>query len=590
MQLSPQFVPDGNADTWISGIALTHPKKLALITMDGHVTFDELEAETTRVAARLADRGVGRGDRIGVCLNSRCEVVSTLRSILRLGAVFVPLDPEHPIERIDYILKDVDARILITTESLMPRLRGIARIVLTVESASKQSLPVVGVKPSLDDPACVLYTSGSTGQPKGVVRLHRGITARLATGPYEADDIFCHYTALPYAFSQERMFLPLMCGLPLTILPSLCQKDPARFAQEVSKYNVTRINVVPAVLEQLVDPRRRLYKYLGSVRSVTVGGAALSSAIIARFRRVLPNVRLIHVYGSTETGTLTQGDMMSGDEPNVGSPAPNMEVFILDEQRKPVSPGKVGEIYGGGLNLAAGYWQRPGLTVERFIPNPFGTGAPVLYRTGDRGLFLPDGRLQLAGRADRQVKVRGYRIELIEVENALLKLRDVREAAVVPQALGHDSRLVAYVCPVSPNGVTVSQVRKHLLRYLPTHMLPSAFVFLNELPRTPVGKLDSQALPNPGVSRPDLENAYVAPRTPLEDEIASIWAEILKKDCVGRDDHFLDLGGDSILAVEVCAAMEERLGMSVDTVSIFERPTVAEIAEVSPGAPRKQAI
>lgn len=368
-RLTPLYsAPFRNADERISAIASAHPTEPALIAGDRRVTFDELEAHTNRVAACLSDRGIGRGDIVAVRLNSCIEIAPTLRAILRLGAIFVPLDPDHPNDRIDYVLNDANARVLITTEALVPYPGPAGGLVLTIENFASLASFVAGANTSLEDPASILYTSGSTGKPKGVVRRHCGLVSRLAWESYEPDDIFCHNMSLCYGFSQERIFLPLMSGLPLAILSDGSQKDAAQFAGEVEQLHVTQITVVPAFLEQLVDPRHRLYERLQTVRSVTVGSAFLPIETINRFHEVLPRSRLVNVYGSTESGTLTRGEMTARSEPNVGVVAPHMEVFILDEHFQPVSAGEVGELYGGGPSLAAGYWRQPELTAERFIP------------------------------------------------------------------------------------------------------------------------------------------------------------------------------------------------------------------------------
>jgi acyl-coenzyme A synthetase/AMP-(fatty) acid ligase/acyl carrier protein len=370
-----------------------------------------------------------------------------------------------------------------------------------------------------------------------------------------------------------------MLGLRLVILPENCQRESEKFAEMIAHHGITRITVVPAFLEQLVNPKRDLFRHLASIRSVTVGSAALSPQIIRHFHDVLPGVQLMNAYGATESGTLAMGEMHPDDVESVGLPAPNMDVYLLDENLIPVANGDVGEICGAGPSLALGYLERDELTAERFIPNPVHREKGLVYRTGDRGRLLPDGRLQLMGRIDRQVKVRGYRVELSELEVALQQLPGVREAAVIHQPLdNYDNRLIAYLC--TNEGITVSRVRKHLRTRVPDHMLPSAYVFLDTLPRTPIGKVIVSSLPEPGSGRPKLDTPYVVPATILEDQIASIWAEVLEIACIGRDDHFMDVGGDSILAAQIVAAVESRTGIRAGIMSLFEWPTVAEFSKV----------
>jgi acyl carrier protein len=255
---------------------------------------------------------------------------------------------------------------------------------------------------------------------------------------------------------------------------------------------------------------------------------------------------------------------------------------MLDEDLSVLPEGEIGELCVGGPSIARGYWQQPELTAQKFIQHPFSNvDGAKLYRTGDRGRYLPDGRIELLGRADRQVKVRGYRVELGEVDAILAEHPHIKEATVVSQAVGSDHRLSAYICPQDGSDLNVTVVREYLRERVPDYMLPSTYVFLTALPRTTIGKIDTSVLPTPGAHRPNLDTPYVSPRTPIEDSLASIWAEILELDAVGIHDHFLDLGGDSLLAVRIVAAMEERLGIEFGAESIFEQPTVAELASAA---------
>jgi len=263
----------------------------------------------------------------------------------------------------------------------------------------------------------------------------------------------------------------------------------------------------------------------------------------------------------------------------IGKPVSNAEIYILDDNLNRAPDGEIGELCVSGPSIAQGYWRQPELTAQKFVPHPFkDTQGARLYRTGDRGQFLPDGRIELAGRADRQVKVRGYRVELGEVETMIRTLPDVEDVAVVSQPTESDHRLIAYVCFRSGEAASVSALREYLRERVPDYMLPSVYVFLPSLPRTPIGKVDVMALPSPGTERPNIDTPYVAPRSGAEDIIASIWAEVLEIDLVGIHDHFLDLGGDSILAVRIAAEIEVRLGHDVRGEMIFDCPTVAELA------------
>jgi acyl-CoA synthetase (AMP-forming)/AMP-acid ligase II/acyl carrier protein len=371
-----------------------------------------------------------------------------------------------------------------------------------------------------------------------------------------------------------------MMGLPLAVLTDDVHKDARKFAAAVREFGITTATVVPAFLEQLLDTGASESSNLKSLRTVAVGSAPLSSELVRKFKTLLPYAKLINAYGGTEAGSVARGEVTDREGPiTIGTPVPNAEIYILNENSIRVPEGEVGELCVGGPSIAREYWQQPELTCQKFIKHPFSDieGAK-LYRTGDRGRYLPDGRIELAGRADRQVKVRGYRVELGEVEAILAEHPSIKEATVLSQPIENDHRLTAYICSQGDGELNVSIVREYLRARVPDYMLPSSYCFLAELPRTAIGKIDTSALPSPGSSRPNLDNPYVSPRTSREDMIVSIWAEILEVDAVGIHDHFLDLGGDSLLAVRIMAVIADRLGMELGAESLFEQPTVAELA------------
>jgi len=566
----------------ISAHASKQPDHVALIQGNYRWSHGELEERSNNAAAALLGLGLTAGSLVGMHADSSMETIAALLGVLKAGCGFVPLDPSWPRDRVGALISDSNLGIVLASDRLRERISTNIRS-LSIESLTEDK----ATETPRDDPAtvqsnvsCVLYTSGSSGQPKGVVREHRNIVSRLEWSDLEPNDVCCHNMSFSYGFSQERLMVPLMKGIPLVVLSGQAHKDAGMFARAVGEFGITNVTVVPAFLEQLVRLEASQRSQLKSLRKVAVGSAPLSASLVQSVREVLPDVILINAYGGTEAGSAARGVVMNGEAVvSIGRPVANAEIYIIDEHLCQVPGGEVGELCVSGPGIAREYWKRPELTSERFIHNPFGTsGAPKLYRTGDFGRYLPDGRIELTGRADRQVKIRGYRVEFGEVESALERHTDVREVVVVSQPLGADNRLIAYISLREDSPRNVTSLREHLRECVPDHMLPSAYVFVTALPRTAIGKVDINALPAPGAERPELGNPYVAPRNPFEDGIASIWAEVLEVDLVGIHDHFLDLGGDSLLAVRIAAAIETQLRRELRSESVFEQPTVAELA------------
>lgn len=562
--------------------AAQKPAAVALIQGSRRWTYSELDEASNRVAGGISQMGIGAGMLVGVYADSSPEAIVALLGVLKAGCGFVPFDPTWPPGRVEWMIADAGVTLVLATDRLLDRVSNETVKTVSVSHllATDPGAPQPSSKTTANDISCVLYTSGSSGQPKGVVREHRSVVSRLAWTRLKADDVSCHNMSLCYGLSQERLFVPLMKGLPLVILPDEAHKDASQFAEAVAEFGITNVTVVPAFLEQMVGLNEIQRSHLKSLQTVAVGSAPLSISLVRRVREVLPHITLVNAYGGTEAGSVARGEVADADGPvTIGRPVANAEIYILDENLVQVPNGEIGELCVGGPSIARGYLRRPELTAERFIPNPFRSITPsTLYRTGDRGRYLPDGRIELTGRADRQVKVRGYRVELGEVEAVLAQHRDVQETIFVGQAIGSDNRVIAYVALRDGVQQNVTSLREHLRDRVPDHMLPSSYVFLPALPRTPIGKIDTSALPTPGATRPHLDNPYVDPRNALEHTIASIWAEILDVDAVGIHDHFLDLGGDSLQAVRIAAAIETQLGRDLGAESVFEHPTVAELA------------
>jgi amino acid adenylation domain-containing protein len=463
-----------------------------------------------------------------------------------------------------------------------------------------RNLHVEGLDP--DNLAYVIYTSGTTGRPRGVLIQHRGVVnviwyrAFRLLGPETLRSAVLQ-SSLSFDASVAALFVPLVAGGNVRVVRDL-QELGRLLCVDNTSYLVLTPSSLEALMADAVIP--------DSVDAVGVGGEAMGRQLIQRVSSQTRVRRLINFYGPTEasiactvgtivdrrSGAREYGSDQAVDNPDgpvtIGRPTPNNSVYILDRRLEPVPVGVVGELHTGGIGLARGYLNRPGLTAEKFIADPFSrTRGARLYKTGDLARYLPDGRIEFLGRRDHQVKVRGFRIELEEVETVLTRHKAVRQAVVLARdseetgSPGRPSgkRLVAYIVHATETPVTVTELRRYLGRELPDYMIPSAFVTLDEIPMTPNGKVDRSALPAPDLGRPDLEAVYVAPRTPVEAALAHIWRELLGLERIGAHDDFFDLGGHSLLATRVVSRIRSRLRLDLPLRRIFEAPTIAELAQ-----------
>ncbi|HEY3570077.1 MAG TPA: amino acid adenylation domain-containing protein, partial [Thermoanaerobaculia bacterium] len=542
------------------------------------LSYGELAARSNRLARHLRRLGVGPEVLVGLCVERSAEMVVALLAILKAGGAYVPLDPSHPAERLALVLEDSGAPVLLTMEPLLAGLpaHGATAVCLDRDAGAiaRESAAPLARSAEPESLAYVLYTSGSTGRPKGVGLPHRAVVnflRAMAERPgLSATDVVPALTTLSFDIAGLEIYLPLSVGGRVEVLDREEAGDGARLAQRLAEVGATVAQATPATWRLLIDSG---WEGLPGLKALCGGEALprdLAAALLAR------GVELWNVYGPTETAVWSSaGQVAAGEGPvRLGPPIANTVFYVVDPWQEPVPVGVAGELWIGGAGLARGYWRRPDLTAERFVPRPFGPdpGARA-YRTGDLVRYRETGELEFLGRIDHQVKVRGFRIELGEIEAALLRHPAVRQAVVVVRAdgpAGSVGSLAAYL--VAAGTPAAAELRDFLRRALPEYMIPPAFVTLESLPLTPSGKVDRKALPAPEAGR--AEAAHLEPEGPVEELVAGIWAEVLHRERVGAEESFFDLGGHSLLATQVVSRLRVALGIELPLRSLFEAPTV----------------
>ncbi|MEV4626897.1 amino acid adenylation domain-containing protein [Micromonospora sp. NPDC049523] len=566
------------------------PDLVAVVDGDRRLTYAELDATSGRLAAVLRQRGIGAGALVAVCLDRSWQAVAALLAVLRCGAGYVPVDPGYPPPRQAMILADAEPALVVATASaaaaLDPRLP-----VLTVDDLdpADPAVPETGALPGPGDLAYVLYTSGSTGRPKGVAVRHDAL-ANLLLGLRDLlggqpGDRWLGLTSLSFDISAVEVFLPLVTGARVVVASNTHAADGAAVCRLIRDQEITHVQATPSGWRILLEAG--LGREPGFPAVALAGGEALPVPLARELRRRV--ARLVNGYGPTEaTIYATAAELPEHpDRVTIGRPLPNVRGYVLDAHLRPLPVGVPGELYLGGRGVAGGYLRQPDLTDERFLPDPFGAGEGRLYRTGDLVTRLPDGRLDFVGRADQQVKIRGHRVELGEIEAGLSAHPGVVAAAVLLRGDGADgteARLVGYVVPRGAPPEPAA-LRTHLAGTLPAAMLPNAWVFLDRLPLTPNGKLDRAALPEPA-----RERATAAQAAPIDadgesdtDEVVAqiqvIWQDVLQIGDIGPDEDLFDLGGHSLTITRISGRIHQRLGVEVPLDVFFDTPTIGEIAE-----------
>ncbi|WP_157430900.1 non-ribosomal peptide synthetase, partial [Actinomadura macra] len=568
------------------------PEAVAVVAGRERLAYAELDRRANRLAHLLRARGAGPGSLVGVRMHRGPDLAAALLGVWRAGAAYVPLDPGHPAERLRWMLAETGDPLVVTQRALAPDLAGTDAEAVYADAEPMLAelpgtLPEGGPGPA--DAAYVVFTSGSTGVPKGVVITHEGIANRVlwtvhAHGLDERDRVL-QKTSLSFDAACWEFFAPLVSGGTVVMAPVGAERDPAAMVGAIARDRVTVLQVVPSVLRLLV--REPGWEGCGSLRLLFSAGEALHAELCQEFRRLVPDVEIWNTYGPTEcsidvTAHRFDPAQSSGPVP-IGRPIDGIRVLVLDSHGSLVPPGLPGELFAGGPGLARGYLGRSGLTAGRFVPDPYGPPGSRLYQTGDRVRWRTDGTLEYLGRLDHQVKINGVRIEPGEVESALLAHPGVRGAVVAtaPAPDGTD-RLVGYV--VGPDGTSVDMLRGHLRDRLPEPFVPSVFVRLDTFPLTANGKVDRTALPVPDLVENPGRPPYVAPRDPVEELIAQTWSELLKVDRVGVHDDFFQLGGTSLILTRLAGRLRTALGGRDRLRGLFGAPTVSEQARLLSGA------
>ena len=570
-----------------------NPEQVALVCEDKSLTYGELNARANQLAHHLLKLGVGPDVRVGLCLDRSVELIVAVLGILKAGGAYVPLDPGVPVARRRAILADAAAQVLVTTNATADDFVSAVEHIVCVDSHAlrivEESTANPRVAVAAENLVYVIFTSGSTGQPKGVAVEHRQllnyINAIDETLALPAGSTFATVSTIAADLGNTVVFPALCTGGTLHVISEQRSTDPAALAAYFNHHPIDCLKIVPTHLAALLAALP--IADLLSRKRLVLGGEECSSGLVEKVFSLAPGCVVLNHYGPTEATVGAIVNILNSEQSErraatvpLGRPLANVQAYILDQQLRTVPIGVPGELHLGGAGVARAYINRPAATAEKFIPNPFSDTGERLYKTGDLARYLNDGRIEFLGRVDHQVKIRGHRIEPREIELALLDHEDVAECVVVAREVqAGDKRLAAYV--VARNRTTnASELRAFLNGRLPEYMTPSAFVFLNRLPLTANGKLDRGALPAPDESRPDGANVFVAPRNAIEQMLAKIWSSVLGIERVGVHDNFFDLGGDSILSIQIIARANQA-GLVLSPRQLFQHQTISELATVT---------
>ena len=572
------------------------PDAVAIVFGEQHLTYRQLNQQANKIAHHLIKQDVKAETRVGLFVERSLEMVIAIFGILKAGGAYVPLDPSYPEKRLAFMLEDSQVAILLTTKTLNQQLPGNNIQILYLETILQRPQinipnPVINVNPT--NLAYIIYTSGSTGTPKGVMGLHKNTINRLEWMwhhlPFNDTEVCCQKTALSFVDSIWEIFGPLLKGIKTVIIDDNTIKHVSRFLETLSTEQITRLVLVPSLLKVILESQPTEHHKLAHLKYCISSGEALPTELVHQFEGYLPHSILFNLYGSSEVAAdatyyKTTSSANTTRAP-IGQPISNTQIFILDKNLHLMPIGIPGELHVGGSNLSRGYWNRPNLTAQKFIPNPFVNGKKQkqkgqrLYKTGDLARYLPDGNIDYLGRIDHQVKIRGYRIELGEIENTLLKHPAINQVIVTARKdhLG-DNQLVAYIVANHQPAPDTNNLRTFLEGVLPNYMVPTFFVIMARFPLTPNGKINHRMLPAPDISDSQ-SDIFIAPQTEYEILLAKIWQALLGVDEIGIYDNFFALGGHSLLATQLISRIYQQFEVDLPLRSVFEAPTIIKLAE-----------
>ena len=568
------------------------PDKAAVICGCHFLTYKELNDRANVIAAHLIGIGAQPNGLIGISMERSVDLIAGILGVLKSGAAYLPLDATFPAERLRFMLEDADVGILLSHSSVIDRLPSDGRRVLLVDrdldGATAATATAEPETPNPEHLAYVMYTSGSSGRPKGVMVTHRNVVGLLnalqSVVGNGADRVGTNVITYAFDTSVDEIFSPLCYGGTLHVVPYEVTLDGHSLARYVLDHDINTAYVVPDLLGSLAESFEQ-HGGCGSLSCLITGLAPKKQGVLQRFRDLAPDLRILNAYGPTEvTYGATAYEFAQAADPEqdvpIGKPFPDYQVYIVNEAMEPMPIGTIGELLIGGVGVARGYLNRPELTQDRFLPNPFGSApGERVYRTGDLVRYQEDGTIEFLGRNDSQVKVRGHRIELREIELAIERHPQVASCHVETATLSaSDVRLAAYVVPLPGEAVEASALHAFAESELPGFMVPAALTLLEAFPLLPTGKIDTLALPDPVWGLLASQDMYVAPQTELEATLVDIWQELLKVDRIGVKDDFFALGGHSLLATRVLNRIEKAFGIRVPIRVLFEHPTVAGIA------------